>query len=80
MDDIKKMFHHVMVNQRDRDALRFIWRNNRDENFQDIQMNVPLFGKVNSPCYCIWALNKTASDKIVKIVSCAEEATEITFT
>ena len=59
------MFHHVMVNQRDRDALRFIWRNNRDENFQDIQMNVPLFGKVNSPCYCIWALNKTASDKSI---------------
>ena len=71
--DIKKIFQQVMVNQRDRDALRFIWRNNRDENFQYIQMNVHLFGKVDSPCYCIWALNKTASDNIVKIVSRAEE-------
>ena len=71
--DIKKIFHQVMVNQRDRDALRFIWRNNRDENFQYIQMNVHLFGKVDSPCCCIWALNKTASDNIVKIVNRAEE-------
>ena len=37
-------------------------------------MNVKLFGKVNSPCCCIWALNKTVSDNIVKIISRAEEA------
>ena len=30
--------------------------------------------KVDSPCCCIWALNKTVSDNIVKIVSRAEEA------
>ena len=39
-----------------------------------IQTNVHLFGKVDSPCSCIWALNKTASDNIVKIISRAEEA------
>ena len=74
MADIEKVFHQVMVNQRDGDAMRFIWRSNRDENFQDIQMNVHLFGKIESPCCCIWALNKTASDNIVKIASRAEEA------
>ena len=47
MTDIKKMFHQVKVNQRNRYALKFIWRRNRDENFQDIQMNVHLFGKVD---------------------------------
>ena len=45
--DIEKMFHQVMVDLRDRYALRFIWRSDRDENFQDIQMNVHLFGKVD---------------------------------
>ena len=35
MADIDKMFHQLMVNQRDRDTLRFIWRSNRDENFQN---------------------------------------------
>ena len=33
-------------------------------------MNVHLFGKVDSACYCIWA----TVDDIVIIVSCAEEA------
>ena len=33
-----------------------------------------MFGKVDSPCCCIWALNKIASDTIVKIVSSAAEA------
>ena len=37
-------------------------------------MNVHLFGKVDSPCCCIWALNKSASDNTAKIVSRAEEA------
>ena len=53
MADIEKMFHQVMVDLTDKDALRFIWRNNRGENFQDIQMTVHLFGKVDSPCCCI---------------------------
>ena len=51
MADIGKMFHKIMVNQRDKDALSFIWKSNRDENFQDIQMNVHLFGKVDSPVF-----------------------------
>ena len=79
MADIKKMFHQVMVELRDRDALRFIWRSNRDENFQDIQMNIYLLGKDDSSCCCIWALNKTASDNIVKFVSRAEEGITDTF-
>ena len=45
MADIEKMFQQVIVNQRDKDSLRFIWRSNRDENFEDIQMNAHLFGK-----------------------------------
>ena len=74
MADIEKMFHQVMVELRDRDALRLIWKSNGDENFQNIQINIHLFGKVNSPCCCIRALNKITLDNIVKIVSCVEEA------
>ena len=79
MADIEKVFHQVMVNKRDGDAMGFIWRSNRDENFQNIQMNVHLFEKVDSPCCCIWALNKTVSDNIVKSPSRAEEAITDSF-
>ena len=37
-------------------------------------MNVHLFGKVDLHGCCIWPINKTALDNIVKIVSRAEEA------
>ena len=36
MVDIEKMFHQVMVGHKGTDALRFILRSNRDENFRDI--------------------------------------------
>ena len=39
----------------------------------DSSMNFHLFRKVDSLCCCIFVLNKTASDNIVKIVNCAEE-------
>ena len=38
-----------------------------------------MFEKVDSPCCCIWALNKTASGNIVKTVSRAAEATADNF-
>ena len=37
-------------------------------------MNVHLFGKVDSPCCCLWALLKTATDSITNINARAKEA------
>ena len=54
-------------------------RSSTDEIFQDIQMNFHLFEKVDLLCCCIWALNKTASDNIVKIANFAKES-QIIFT
>ena len=64
-----------MVNQKDKDTLRFIWRSNRNENFQDIH----LLRKVHSSCCCIRALFKTESDNIIKIASFNEEETTDNF-
>ena len=61
--------HHAVTNINKPGKICISWK-----NFQDLQMNVHLFGKVDSHGCCIWAPNKTASDNIVKIVSCAEEA------
>ena len=37
-------------------------------------MNVHPFGKVDSPCCCLWALKKTATNCITNITARAKEA------
>ena len=74
MADIEKMFHQVLVREQDREALRFVWRTNKKEQFRDIRMNVHPFGKVNSPCCCVWTLKKTANNSIPNIIARVKEA------
>ena len=52
------MFHQAFVIPEDRDALRFIWRDNEKEKFLEYVMNVHIFGKVDSPCICNWSLKR----------------------
>ena len=49
MGDIEVMFHQVLVENKDRDPLRFLWRDNYVNAIEDYCMNVHLFGKVDSP-------------------------------
>ena len=74
MADIEKMFHQVLVREQDREALRFVWRTNKKEQFRDMRMDIHPFGKVDSPCCCLWALKKTATDSITNIIARAKEA------
>lgn len=39
-----------------------------------LQMNVHLFGKLDSRCCCIWTLHKTTPDNVVTIIDRPEEA------
>ena len=73
MIDIEKMFHQVLVREQGREALQFVWHTNKKEQFRDIRMNVYPFGKVDSPCCCLWALKKTATDSITNIIARAKE-------
>ena len=73
MADIEKMFHQVLVREQDREALRFVWRTNKKEQFRDMRMDIHPFGKVDSPCCCLWALKKTATDSITNIIARAKE-------
>ena len=64
MADIEAMFHHVHVSPDDYDALRFLWWPNNDlnEEPQEFQMMVHLFGAASSPSCANFALRKTADD------------------
>ena len=64
--DIRSMFHQVLVDECDRDALRFLWWQDDDWNKPpvDYRMNVLLFGSTCSPSCAAFALQQTARDNI----------------
>ena len=61
ISDIEQMYHQIKVAENDHDALRFVWRNNTDEEIVDLMMKVHIFGKVDSPCISNWVITRTAS-------------------
>ena len=64
MADIEAMFYQVRVPSSDCDALRFLWWPNGDldEQPEEYEMRVHLFGGASSPSCANFALKKTAKD------------------
>ena len=60
--DIEKMFHQVFVDTKDVDSLKFIWRDNPENQLLYCQMNVHLFVKVDFPYIANWTLRKSRED------------------
>ena len=62
--DIEAMFHQVFVKESDRDALRFLWRDDvHTEEEPDVyQMQVHIFGAKGSPSCATYALRKIGLD------------------
>ena len=57
------MFHQLFVLEKDRDALRFLWRNAPSGKIDDYVMNIHLFGKIDPACFANWSLKMTALDQ-----------------
>ena len=64
MGDVESLFHQVIVPPEQYDCLRFHWcpDGNLDDELEDYQMVVHLFGAVSSPSVANVALKQTASD------------------
>ena len=56
--DIEQMFLKISISPKDRVALRFLWRENRNEVVSDYKMNVDLLVKSESPGVADFALKK----------------------
>ena len=71
--DIEAMFLQVLVDPRDRNALRFLWWPEHDTKSLpvDYQMNFHIFGATSSPSVAGFALRETARENF----SSADEAT-----
>ena len=61
--DIEQMFHQVHMRAEDRDALRFLWRENHNDYINDYKMNVHICGENDSPCVVNFVIKNIANDK-----------------
>ena len=52
----------TFADPKDIDSLRFLSRDNSKNPFLDRQINVHLFGKIDSPCIANWVLKKSGED------------------
>ena len=62
----------VNVCSKDVDAMRFVWRDNREQLISDFCMLVHILGKINSPSCANWALRKSATNCEDYIKQCIE--------
>ena len=65
MGDIEQMFHQILAENKDRDVLRLLWRDNYIDSIENYRMNIHLFGKFDSPYIANWTIKKTAADQYV---------------
>ena len=66
MGDIQAMFHQVVIPEKDRDLLRFIWWENGDldQEPKEYRMKVFVFGVACSPSCANFALRNTAENNM----------------
>lgn len=60
--DIKEMFPQVKIIQQDRDAQRFLWRDDPSDPIKVYRMSSMIFGACSSPSTAIFIMNLNASE------------------
>ncbi|XP_062709057.1 uncharacterized protein LOC134288379 [Aedes albopictus] len=57
-----EMFHQVQIRPEDRQAQRYLWRDNPEDSAQVFVMDVAIFGSTCSPCSTQYAKNANADE------------------
>ena len=62
--DIREMFHQIMVRQEDREAQRFLFRSDTNDEPEIYVMDVVIFGASCSPCLAQFVKNQNAREHL----------------
>ncbi|XP_055605754.1 uncharacterized protein LOC129753928 [Uranotaenia lowii] len=60
--DIREMYHQLQIRKEDRQAQRFLFRNDQNERFKTFVMDVATFGSTCSPCSAQFVKNRNAEE------------------
>uniref|UniRef100_A0A2A4IX21 Peptidase aspartic putative domain-containing protein n=1 Tax=Heliothis virescens TaxID=7102 RepID=A0A2A4IX21_HELVI len=60
--DIREMFPQVRIRPEDRDAQRFLWRNDPSDKLKLYRMSSMMFGACSSPCTALYVKNLNATE------------------
>lgn len=60
--DIREMYPQVRIRVADRDAQRFLWRNDPSEKIKTYRMSSMMFGACSSPCTAIYIKDLNATE------------------
>ena len=67
MGNIEQIFHQILVENKDRDVLRFLWRDNYIDPIEDYHINVHLFGNVDSLCIANWTIKNLQQTNLIPL-------------
>ena len=67
MGNIEQISHQILVENKDRDALRFLWRYNYIDPIEDYHINVHLFGSVDSLCIANWTIKNLQQTNLIPL-------------
>ncbi|XP_059058080.1 uncharacterized protein LOC131851585, partial [Achroia grisella] len=70
--DIREMFPQTKIRAQDRDAQRFLWRDDPSLPIAEYRMSSMIFGATSSPCTAIFLKNKNALEHQTKFPEAAE--------
>lgn len=77
--DVKSMFHRIMINERDQQCQRLLFRKNLEEPMQIYIMQVMMFGPKCSPFVSQMVKNKTAEKWMDKCPDAAQALINYTY-
>lgn len=70
--DITKMYRQILIDERDRDYLRVLWRSSEDQAFDHYHLNTVTYGTASAPYQATKSLNQLGKENETKYPEAAK--------